>query len=133
MSKYFLTLVFYIFLILNKESFAVNYFDIEAVSDSIVGKLWREIDVPKKDIEELCTLYEEDTKENQVQHVDKANLDKFIDDCKDAMIYTLDWRASSKISNHKNIEDFIKKVRELEDQFSHQAIEKSLDNIFGKY
>jgi len=138
MSKYFLNLVFYLFLILNKESFAGNDFDIEAVSDSIVGELWRKAEVPQEDIKELFTLIKEDpSKENEGSSIDKEELSNFIGGWRDSIIYILEQRERSTILNqtkqHLYIEDFVNKVRSLEKQFSPQVIKESLEIILSKY
>ena len=134
MNKYFLILVFHIFLFLSKETFAGNYFDIEAVSDSIVGKLWKEAEVPTENIKELFNLYEEDDqKKSQVQHPDKVKLDQFINEWEAAIIYASEQEKPSENLNYGYIKDFVKKIHSLESQFSYQTIKKSLTNILGKY
>ena len=135
MNKYFLFLIVHIFLILNKESFA-SQFDIDNVSDSIAGKLWKKVEVPDETIEELFALVDESEKSKKIlgDGINEDNLNEFINEYKELIIYKSGGREHSEDPNaYKNIDDFVGKVHRLEGQFSPQAIGGSLCIIFEKY
>ncbi|MGZ6523261.1 MAG: hypothetical protein ACXVDT_15605 [Bacteroidia bacterium] len=135
MNKYFLISIVHIFLILSNQSFA-SQFDIDGVSDSIVGKLWRKVDVPGETIKKLFELVDESekTKEMLSIDIDITDLNEFINYWKELIIYKSEQEEHSISQNeYKNIDDFIGKVHNLEDQFSPQAIGGSLYIIVDKY
>lgn len=121
-------LLIYLFILTVKVAGAIDYFEINSTSNSIVGSLWRELEVPQDKINDFFRVIEKNFKPTEDEKSDKTRL---INEWKKTMINYLNLTYST--NGISGIEKFAAQVDSLKDNFSATTIENGLSIITGKY
>lgn len=130
MKKFFCILASIMFFLGGTPSMAGDYFDVEAISNIIVGKLWRGADVPTGEISELFSLVGHKSITKEFSTRDSKLI---IDEWQKSMTDFLTCCHETNSGKFTAIKGLAEKAESVRADWSPSVIETSLSIILDKY